>query len=1110
MKKRIRWMTVLLALLLLTSALLIVNYADTASDLPTVNKLYTITNKGNGLLLTETQDATFDPPYDTLRVVLDEANGSDSQKWRLQLCSVTASAYNLVNYAGTKALHRSARLDTRTSQSYWVINNARHPISQQSWSLIDAGNGYFRIKSNDNNDADALAGQYLTATAFDSAEISGTKDITSAPYQESDSQLWKFELVDTSQTEITENTVKPIEGYPLAPIKAPTLQKPYLYSHVDAGSVAIEGYVQDAMEFIMVDQLDRIDWTMLVDQFRYQTDAYANGFQQWKSEFWGKLMRGATFYYQYTQDEELYELLEHTVMDLLSTQEENGRICAYPQSEEFVIHDLWCRKYTMLGLEYFYGICKDEAMKAYILKSVCIHADYILDHVGPGKLNVVEIGEQQGISPSSILEPFVKLYKITGYERYLDFAEYIIAAGGSRTGDIFTKAYENDVLPYQYASDTHGYAMTSCFSGLVEYVTVTGDTKWYQACLNYAYAVMESEITVIGSGGANGAPSNRSPEYWNYTAIEQANPAITQMQETCVTVAWMQYLERIFCLTGDAKLMDYIERSLYNALLGAMQGPDAVLASNDSCNELSWDYFNLMCGTRNHDFPGHIVGVDSCCSASGLTGISLIPFLQVMNAKDGPMVNLYNPGTVTAKTPSGKNVTIAFDTDYPIGGDVKLTLTPAVGERFSLKIRIPSWSSLTTVTVNGQAVSGVKAGEYLDLTRQWAKGDTVEISFDMTAKAVDSPDGSATDAGQFIAIVRGPIVLSRDARFDDGSYFDGGVIKINADGSVNATVATTKTFDNHMEFVIETKQGGSIRMTDYASAGSTWQADSAYATWLTSKSPAALTEGVEYYIICGDGNALAYQSGNHNIARLEKAEDPAMIWTLEKANGGYYLKNKASGRYLAATGFANYGNVYAADQNKRQVWVIELNGLAYTLTAPNGKAQVSGSGNDSNVHIWEVAGSALQLWTFTPVKDADGGNSGGDNHTSHAPDGKGWYTDADSHYYQCTCGIKLSDTAHSFTTVIDKEPSVSEEGSCHRECTVCHYKESAESIDKLTPSEDTTGTTNAPSTPNTTDSNGTAGGDKDDGGYLWVIFISIGVILAGAGTALYFLVFRKR
>ena len=55
-------------------------------------------------------------------------------------------------------------------------------------------------------------------------------------------------------------------------------------------------------------------------------------------------------------------------------------------------------------------------------------------------------------------------------------------------------------------------------------------------------------------------------------------------------------------------------------------------------------------------------------------------------------------------------------------------------------------------------------------------------------------------------------------------------------------------------------------------------------------------------------------------------------------------------------------------------------------------------------------------------------------------DGTGWKFDDAEHWNNCTCGKeKIDEATHAFEWVIDKEPTATEPGSKHEECTVCGY-----------------------------------------------------------------------
>lgn len=80
------------------------------------------------------------------------------------------------------------------------------------------------------------------------------------------------------------------------------------------------------------------------------------------------------------------------------------------------------------------------------------------------------------------------------------------------------------------------------------------------------------ELTIIGSGGGD-QPHHPKVlgEAWDHTAVEQTNPDMSRMMETCVGVTWMKYCSQLLRLTGDASAADRIETYLYNGLLGAMK-----------------------------------------------------------------------------------------------------------------------------------------------------------------------------------------------------------------------------------------------------------------------------------------------------------------------------------------------------------------------------------------------------------------------------------------------------------------------------------------------------------------------------------------------------------
>ena len=165
-------------------------------------------------------------------------------------------------------------------------------------------------------------------------------------------------------------------------------EKPsYVYSELKNGVYEYSGLWEKVTDTVVNRQLkDRQLWADFVNQFRSNVDGEGGG---WRGEFWGKLMMGACLTYDQTKDEELYSILENTVKDILTTQSEDGRISSYGRQSkgepEFCYWDMWCRKYVIMGMEYFYDICKSEDLKARLVDSMLGQLDYIMQYVGEGK-----------------------------------------------------------------------------------------------------------------------------------------------------------------------------------------------------------------------------------------------------------------------------------------------------------------------------------------------------------------------------------------------------------------------------------------------------------------------------------------------------------------------------------------------------------------------------------------------------------------------------------------------------------------------------------------------------------------------------------------------------
>ena len=587
-----------------------------------------------------------------------------------------------------------------------------------------------------------------------------------------------------------------------------------------AGAVRLDGFFEN-------DIRNSIDhWNKGVVPYAAMVDFFRNGRSQFAlGEMWGKAVRSGCMFYRYTADPELKEILSQTVKDLLSTVRPNGSIsCVPPEKQpDGPGGDLWERKYVLLGLDRYYDLVEADPA---VLRAMTDQADCIIEQVGePPKVPITSLGwSPNHIESSTLLEPFMRLYNRTGEKRYLDFARYIVSTGGSEGYDIFRQAYDN-VPPHEMGGPyPKAYEMMSMFEGAVEYYRVTGDEYVRRSFMNLYDNIRRNEITIVGNGGGD-QPYHPAVmgEGWDHTAVEQTNPDITRMMETCVGVTWMIFCSQILRLTGDPSAVDEIEKYIYNGLLGAMK------PSGDG-----FSYVNLFNGEKVTNYGwGTTFGSlpVTCCNLNGPMGLAYIPFVAVMESDRGPVVNLYNAARAELSTPQGDSLSLRIETDFPLSDRVLVRVDPHAASLFTLSLRIPSWSERTVVKVNGKKVRSVEPGAYLSLERTWEPGDRVELAFDMRCRLLDASRGSNRAGDSFQALVWGPIVLARDENIDP-DYDEPVRVVAGKDRVVRVKRVAPTLASTRLEFEVPTDDGP-IRMTDYASVNG-WEG-AHICTWLPVK-----------------------------------------------------------------------------------------------------------------------------------------------------------------------------------------------------------------------------------------------------------------------------------
>lgn len=580
--------------------------------------------------------------------------------------------------------------------------------------------------------------------------------------------------------------------------------------------IKIKGWLGDKIDLCIHNGIAERSVENLVAPFRTRTETRC-----WQTEFWGKWMLSAVDAWRYTRDDKLKAKLDSAVAGLLATQSADGFIGNYAPEAHLQQWDIWGRKYCLLGLLAYYDLFPSPDL----LKAIERLADHLLSEVGPDKTDIVSTGNFRGMPSSSVLEPIVLLYNRCKEKRYLDFAEYIVQQwetekGPQLVGKALARIPAAERFPHpsswwSWENGMKAYEMMSCYDGLLELYQTTGKAEYLTAVQNSVNSILQSELILTGSGS--------SFECWYHGQQRQTEPTM-HMQETCVTQTIMKLLFKLYHVTRDPRLIDQIEISGYNALLGAMR-PDGS----------SFAKYSPLIGIRQEGEEQCGMAMN-CCTANGPRGMMLLPQVAITTNPSGPLINLYGEMAASLTTPREQKLVVEQHSDYPVTGTATIILSLHKAEKFTLQLRVPAWSRNTAVKLNGVSVPDAAAGKYCVIERVWKNRDSLSIELDMQPRWFYQP----IDHHRHAAVMRGPLVLARDQRLDPVDV-DEPASPYAEKNSEPALVLQARRNNFWLTcsalFRIgdcdEMGQGKprEIVLCDYASAGNTWNRDSRFRVW---------------------------------------------------------------------------------------------------------------------------------------------------------------------------------------------------------------------------------------------------------------------------------------
>ena len=368
----------------------------------------------------------------------------------------------------------------------------------------------------------------------------------------------------------------------------------------------------------------------------------------------------------------------------------------------------------------------------------------------------------------------VKLYRVTNNNNYLKLAEYFLdqRGHGHGKGKIWDEwgrpEYCQDEVPVKEQTEITGHAVRAMYmyTGIADIAAISNDQDYMKTMLTIWEDVVHRNTYVTGGIGSSGRNEGFSIDY--------DLPNEHAYCETCASVGMVFWNQRMNWLTGEAKYMDVLERSLYNSALDGI-----------SLDGKQFFYPNPLASHGQHarrDWFG-----TACCPSNISRLITSLGNYIYGKSQDDLWINLFI-GSETEQNINNTPVQVKLTTKYPRGNKINLKLTPKKAIQSRVHLRIPGWAAneampgglyyftdrseeQVKILVNGEESEYISEKGYAVLEGLWEGENTIEMILPMRPRILKSRE-EVEENNNRVALQYGPLVYCFESKDNYGSVWN--------------------------------------------------------------------------------------------------------------------------------------------------------------------------------------------------------------------------------------------------------------------------------------------------------------------------------------------------
>ena len=471
-----------------------------------------------------------------------------------------------------------------------------------------------------------------------------------------------------------------------------------------------------------------------------------------------KIIEAASYSIQTFEDESILSMMDSLIAYIAAAQETDGYLYTTRtigknvhswagESRWELVHELSHELYN-LGHLYEAAVAHYQATNKRTLLDIAIKsADLVLEAFGEGRIENVP-GHQE------IEIGLVKLYRVTGDQRYLDLSKFFLDIRG-REGVGNPKEYDQSHLPVVDQREAVGHAVRGAYmwAAMADIAAITGDQAYLNAIDHIWHDIVDKKYYINGGIGATGSGEAFGSPY--------ELPNMTAYCETCAGVGNAIWNHRMFLMTGESKYIDVLERTMYNNII------DGVSLSGDH-----FFYPNPLASYGQHERRTWF-GC-ACCPPNVARFLPSMPGYIYAQQDSDIFVNLYVSSESTFSI-QGEELSLNMKSGFPWQGNVAIDISNATNTQANIRLRIPGYvlnrpvpSALYsykepspvnyTITLNGKKIDAqIDEQGYVNISQTWKKGDHIQIDFPFEYKKVLA-HAEVKENTDKIAFERGPLL----------------------------------------------------------------------------------------------------------------------------------------------------------------------------------------------------------------------------------------------------------------------------------------------------------------------------------------------------------------